>query len=102
MMDAPRSDAIEAIRRCKKAGIRVVMITGDHKLTAMAGAREMGILGEGDLAFTGEEMERMPDDELVRQVERIRAYARVPPARKMRSGAAREQSGRIRATTRDG
>src|SRR3989442_835314 len=57
MMDAPRSDAIEAIRRCKKAGIRVVMITGDHKLTAMAVAREMGILGEGDLAFTGEELQ---------------------------------------------
>src|SRR5256712_4974096 len=50
MMDAPRSDAIDAIRRCKKAGIRVVMITGDHKLTAMAVAREMGILPEGGRA----------------------------------------------------
>src|SRR5439155_1286880 len=83
MMDAPRSDAIEAIRRCKKAGIRVVMITGDHKLTAMAVAREMGILGEGDRALAGEELEKMSDEELVRGVERIRVYARVAPEHKM-------------------
>jgi len=102
MMDAPRSDAIEAIRRCKKAGIRVVMITGDHKLTAMAVAREMGILGEGDLAFTGEELERMPDDELVRQVERIRVYARVAPEHKMRIVDAWKKAGHIVAMTGDG
>src|SRR5256886_6248632 len=102
MMDAPRSDAMEAIRRCKKAGIRVVMITGDHKLTAMAVAREMGILGEGDLAFTGEELERMPDDELVRQVERIRVYARVAPEHKMRIVDAWKKAGHIVAMTGDG
>src|SRR5207244_11306942 len=55
MMDAPRADAIEAIRRCKKAGIRVVMITGDHNLTAMAVAREMRSVGHGALAMTGAE-----------------------------------------------
>src|SRR5207245_4917170 len=71
MMDAPRSDAIEATRRCKKAGIRVVMITGDHKLTAMAVAREMGILGEGDRALTGGELEKTSDEELVREVTHI-------------------------------
>src|SRR5437667_181684 len=72
MMDAPRSDAIDAIRRCKKAGIRVVMITGDHKLTAMAVAREMGILEEGYRALSGEELEKLSDADLVREAERIR------------------------------
>src|SRR5256886_6978068 len=102
MMDAPRSDAIEAIRRCKKAGIPVVMITGDHKLTAMAVAREMGILGEGDLAFTGEELEKMSDEELLRQVERIRVYARVAPEHKMRIVDAWKKAGHIVAMTGDG
>jgi Ca2+-transporting ATPase len=102
MMDAPRSDAIEAILRCKKAGIRVVMITGDHKLTAMAVAREMGILGEGDLALTGEELERMSDEELVRQVERIHVYARVAPEHKMRIVDAWKKAGHIVAMTGDG
>src|SRR2546422_6019232 len=67
VMDAPRSDAIEAIRRCKNAGIRVVMITGDHKLTAMAVAREMGILGGADRALTGEKLEKQSDEELRRE-----------------------------------
>jgi len=102
MMDAPRSDAIEAIRRCKKARIRVVMITGDHKLTAMAVAREMGILGEGDLALTGEELEKMSDADLVREVERIRVYARVAPEHKMRIVDAWKKAGHIVAMTGDG
>ena len=102
MMDAPRSDAIEAIRRCKKAGIRVVMITGDHKLTAMAVAREMGILGEGDRALAGEELEKMSDEELVRGVERIRVYARVAPEHKMRIVDAWKKAGHIVAMTGDG
>src|SRR5437016_10519275 len=79
MMDAPRSDAIDAIRRCKKAGIRVVMITGDHKLTAMAVAREMGILEEGYRALSGAELEKLSDAELVREIERIRVYAHISP-----------------------
>ena len=102
MMDAPRSDAIAAIQRCKKAGIRVVMITGDHKLTAMAVAREMGILREGDLALTGEELEKIPDEELVRQVDRIRVYARVAPEHKMRIVEAWKKAGHIVAMTGDG
>src|SRR5213593_3525084 len=95
MMDAPRSDAIEAIRRCKNAGIRVVMITGDHKLTAMAVAREMGILGEGDRALTGEELEKMSDEELVLEVTHIRVYARVAPEHKMRIVDAWKKAGHI-------
>src|SRR2546422_166498 len=67
MMDAPRADAIAAIERGKRAGIHVVMITGDHKLTAMAVAREMGILGEGEGALTGEGLGRGSGDELVRK-----------------------------------
>src|SRR5256885_1930636 len=102
MMDAPRSDAIEAIHRCNKARIRVVMITGDHKLTAMAVAREMGILGEGDLALTGEELEKVSDADLVREVERIRVYARVAPEHKMRIVDAWKKAGQIVAMTGDG
>ena len=102
MMDAPRADAIEAIRRCKKAGIRVVMITGDHKLTAMAIAREMGILEEGKIALTGEELEKLSDEELLRQVERIRVYARVAPEHKMRIVDAWKKAGHIVAMTGDG
>src|SRR5437899_7797501 len=102
MMDAPRSDAIEAIRRCKNAGIRVVMITGDHKLTVMAMAGEMGILGEADRALTGEELEKMSDEELVREVTHIRVYARVAPEHKMRIVDAWKKAGHIVAMTGDG
>src|SRR5438445_215705 len=102
MMDAPRMDAMDAIQRCKKAGIRVVMITGDHKLTAMAVAREMGILGEGDRAMTGEELEKVSDEELVREVDRIRVYARVSPEHKMRIVDAWKKAGHIVAMTGDG
>src|SRR6266508_259135 len=102
MMDAPRADALEAVVRCKKAGIRVVMITGDHKLTAMAVAREMGILGEGDRALTGEELEKISDEELVREVDRIRVYARVSPEHKMRIVDAWKKAGYIVAMTGDG
>ncbi len=102
MMDAPRADALEAVVRCKKAGIRVVMITGDHKLTAMAVAREIGILGEGDRALTGEELEKISDEELVRDVDRIRVYARVSPEHKMRIVDAWKKAGHIVAMTGDG
>ena len=102
MMDAPRQDAIGAIRRCKKAGIQVVMITGDHKLTAMAVAREMGILSEGERALTGEELERLPEDDLVRDVEHVKVYARVSPEHKMRIVDAWKKKGHIVAMTGDG
>lgn len=102
MMDAPRLDAIEAIGRCKKAGIHVVMITGDHKLTAMAVAREMGILEEGDRALTGDELSKISDEELVRDVERIKVYARVSPEHKMRIVDAWRKKGHVVAMTGDG
>jgi len=102
MMDAPRLDAISAIQACKKAGVQVVMITGDHKLTAMAVAREMGILNEGELALTGEELEKLSDEGLVRDVEKIKVYARVSPEHKMRIVDAWKKKGHIVAMTGDG
>ncbi len=102
MMDAPRLDAIKAIQECKRAGIQVVMITGDHKLTAMAVAREMGILGSGDRALTGEELDKTSDAELGRDVERIKVYARVSPEHKMRIVDAWKRKGHIVTMTGDG
>ncbi len=102
MMDAPRVDAMEAIVRCKRAGIQVVMITGDHKLTAMAVAREMGILVEGDRALTGEELEKVSEEDLVRDVERVKVYARVSPEHKMRIVDSWKKKGHVVAMTGDG
>lgn len=102
MMDAPRSDAVEAVHRAKGAGIQVVMITGDHRLTAMAVAREMDLLGEGDLAMTGEELDRTSDDDLTERVERVRVYARVSPEHKMRIVDAWRRRGHVVAMTGDG
>ncbi|MGI0148996.1 MAG: cation-translocating P-type ATPase, partial [Thermoplasmata archaeon] len=102
MMDAPRLDAIRAIEACKKAGVEVVMITGDHKLTAMAVAREMGILSEGELAFTGEELEKLSDEELARDVEKVKVYARVSPEHKMRIIDAWKKKDHVVAMTGDG
>ena len=102
MMDAPRQDAMDAIARCTKAGIRVVMITGDHKLTAMAVAREMGILSEGERAMTGEELEKVSEEDLVRDVEHIKVYARVSPEHKMRIVQAWKTKGHVVAMTGDG
>lgn len=102
MMDAPRADAIEAIDRCRNAGIQVVMITGDHRLTAMAVAREMGILAEGDRALTGEELDKVSEEDLVRDVERVKVYARVSPEHKMRIVDSWKKKGHIVAMTGDG
>ncbi len=102
MMDAPRTDAVKAIERCKKAGIQVVMITGDHKLTAMAVAREMGILAEGERALTGEELDHIPEEDLIRDVEHIKVYARVSPEHKMRIVDAWKKKGHVVAMTGDG
>jgi len=102
MMDAPRRDAIDAVRRAKQAGVQVVMITGDHKLTAMAVAREMEIFGRGDLALTGEELDGMSDPDLEGKVERVRVYARVAPEHKVRIVKSWRAKGHIAAMTGDG
>ncbi len=103
MIDSPRSDAIKAIEECKKAGIHVVMITGDHKLTATAVAKEMGLIEEHiDHAVTGSELSKMSDQELDDRVEHTPVYARVSPADKLRIIDAWKEKGHIVAMTGDG
>ncbi len=102
MIDPPRPEAREAIARCAEAGIRPVMITGDHPVTAQAVARELGLLNSGGRVVTGAELEEMSDDDLRRDVEDIRVYARVSPAHKLRVVTAWQSRGHIAAMTGDG
>jgi Ca2+-transporting ATPase len=102
MIDSPREEALEAVRLCQEAGIKVVMITGDHKLTAMAIAKEIGIYKEGDLTLTGVELDRLSDDEFEKIVENVTVYARVSPEHKLRIVKALKKKGRIVAMTGDG
>jgi P-type Ca2+ transporter type 2C len=102
MMDPPREEAVEAIRVCKQVRIKPVMITGDHKLTAVAVAREIGIYREGDLALVGEDLERMSDEELKEVVGKVTVYARVSPADKLKIVKAWKARGEVVAMTGDG
>ena len=102
MMDPPREDSAAAVAACKKAGIKPVMITGDHKITAAAIAREIGILEEGDQAIEGEAIENLSDDELIELVPHVSVYARVSPEHKIRIVSAWQASGNIVAMTGDG
>jgi len=102
MMDPPREEAIEATRVCKQVGIRPVMITGDHRLTAVAVAREIGIYNEGDLVLTGEELEKMGDGDFEKIVNRVTVYARVSPMDKLKIVKAWKKRGDVVAMTGDG
>ncbi len=102
MIDPPRPEAKVAVETCKKAGIKPVMITGDHVITASAIAKELGILNEGDLAITGTELDAMSDEELDRQVEKISVYARVSPENKIRIVKAWQRKGQVVSMTGDG
>ncbi len=102
MIDSPRKDAVEALKECRKAGIDVVMITGDHKLTAMAVAADMGILEKGQKALTGEELSKLSDQQLLEVVEEVRVYARVSPQDKLRILRAWKTTGHIVVMTGDG
>jgi len=101
MIDPPRPEAKEAIQTCEQAGIKVVMITGDHPLTAQAVARELGLLKIGHIV-TGAELEAMSEEAFEGQVESIEVYARVSPAHKLRVVTALQNKGHIVAMTGDG
>ncbi len=102
MIDPPRPEVKDAIRTCEQAGIRVVMITGDHPVTAQAVADELGILGQGGRVVTGAELEELGDAQLEREVESITVYARVSPAHKLRVVEALQKRGHVVAMTGDG
>ena len=102
MMDPPRSESRAAVQNARRAGIRTVMITGDHKVTAMAIARRIGIMDETAQALTGAELNAMDDGELSRRLDSISVYARVSPEHKIRIVDAWQKRGSIVAMTGDG
>ena len=102
MIDPPREESKAAVADAKRAGIRPVMITGDHKVTATAIAKQIGIFGDGDMAVTGPELDAMDDNELDEDITKISVYARVSPENKIRIVDAWQRKGRIVAMTGDG
>ena len=102
MIDPPRLEVRDAVAQCYAAGIRPVMITGDHKLTAVAIARELDIFRSGDLAITGEDLDFMPQELLEQDVDKFAVYARVSPEHKMRIVKAWQKKGMVVAMTGDG
>ena len=102
MIDPPRPEAKAAVEVCRRAGIKPVMITGDHVVTASAIARELGILLDGDRAITGAQLDAMTDRELDEQVETISVYARVSPENKIRIVKAWQRKGQVVSMTGDG
>ncbi len=102
MIDPPRDEVRDAVALCRQAGIKPVMITGDHRVTAVAIARSLGIMQQGDRAITGVDLERMSDQELGAAVEGISVYARVAPEHKVRIVRAFQAHGKIVAMTGDG
>ena len=102
MIDPPREEAKVAVAKCKAAGIRPVMITGDHKITAMAIATQLGILDESGIAIEGSDVEKMTQEQLNENVEKYSVYARVSPEHKVRIVSAWQSRGKIVAMTGDG
>ena len=102
MIDPPREEAKKAVEKCKTAGIKTVMITGDHKITATAIAKKLGILEKEEEAITGLDLEKMTDEELAKNVRKYSVYARVSPEHKVRIVKAWQKNGEIVAMTGDG
>jgi len=102
MIDPPREEAKTANQLCQKAGIKTVMITGDHQLTAIAIAKELGMLEKGGLALAGRELDNLSDEEFEKVVEEVAVYARVSPEHKIRIVKALKKKGQIVAMTGDG
>jgi Ca2+-transporting ATPase len=102
MIDPPRDEATEAIKVCKQVHIRPIMITGDHELTAVAVAKEIGIYKEGDIVLTGEALERLSDEKFETIVDKVTVYARVSPMDKLKIVKAWKKKGEVVAMTGDG
>ena len=102
MIDPPREESKVAVQECIRGGIKPVMITGDHKITARTIAKNIGIFKDGDMAIEGVELEKMSDEELEKSVEKISVYARVSPEHKIRIVNAWQKLGKIVAMTGDG
>ncbi|MGH7270386.1 MAG: cation-translocating P-type ATPase, partial [Polyangiaceae bacterium] len=102
MIDPPREGAREAVRRCADAHVRAVMITGDHKLTAIAIAKELGLWNDRDTSLTGAELDKLSDEELSAKIEDVRVFARVTAAQKLRIVAVLKRRGHVVAMTGDG
>ena len=102
MIDPPRKEVAESVRICRQAGIRTVMITGDHKVTALAIAKELDIYREGNTIISGEELDRMSDAELDEAVKKAAVFARVSPADKLRIIRSLKRNGEVAAMTGDG
>ncbi|MBN2458689.1 HAD-IC family P-type ATPase [Candidatus Woesearchaeota archaeon] len=102
MIDPPRDEVKDAIARCYEAGIKVMVITGDHPITTKAVAQQIGLFSEGDIVLTGDEVENMSDDELQEKVEGIRIIARAMPIQKLRIVEALQKKGHVVAMTGDG
>ena len=101
-MDPPREESVAAVARAKEAGIRTVMITGDHKVTAVAIAKKIGIFNDGDIALTGLELDALSDEELDQEIEKVAVYARVSPENKIRIVNAWQRKNHIVSMTGDG
>jgi len=102
MMDPPRPEVYDAIKRCKKAGVRVIMATGDHQITAQAIAREIGLLEKGGRVITGAEMDRLDEEALDKVLEETAVFARVAPEHKHRLVGSLQRHGYVVAMTGDG
>ncbi|EOS7718970.1 cation-translocating P-type ATPase [Enterococcus hirae] len=102
MIDPPRAEVTQAVKEARSAGIKTIMITGDHKTTAVAIAKEIGIFAEGDQALTGTELDELTEDQLNEVLEKVTVYARVSPENKIRIVRAWQTKGHISAMTGDG
>lgn len=102
MIDPPRQESVQAVAECRRAGIKPIMITGDHKITARTIAREIGIFEEGDSVLEGIDVEKLSQEELIETVPKISVYARVSPEHKIRIVSAWQSLGKICAMTGDG
>ena len=102
MIDPPREEVFDAVKEAKSSSIKTIMITGDHKTTAAAIAREIGIMEKDDLALTGQELDSLTDEELDNKLEKISVYARVSPENKIRIVKAWQKKGKVTAMTGDG